>query len=255
MPLPLYGSGGRTLRTSAAIWPTCCLSIPLTIDLGRRRHLERDPLRRLQHDRVREADVQLEVGAAQRGAVADALDLEALREAVRDALDHVRDQRAREPVQRAIVAALGRPRDGDRPVLLLDLHPPGNLLAELAERPVDHHAARRERDRDAARNFDGLSADSTHALPDEADHLAADTLLCGRAAGDQAVGGGQDGDAHAAEDTREAVLASIDAAAGLRDALQVGDDALAVAAELELDGQRVEGGSSPGSLDVRKSRM
>src|SRR5262249_7748947 len=30
MPLPLYGSGGLTLRTSAAIWPTCCLFTPLT---------------------------------------------------------------------------------------------------------------------------------------------------------------------------------------------------------------------------------
>src|SRR2546421_73435 len=30
MPLPLYGSGGRTLRISAAVWPTICLSMPLT---------------------------------------------------------------------------------------------------------------------------------------------------------------------------------------------------------------------------------
>ncbi len=30
MPLPLYGSGGRTLRISAAVWPTICLSVPLT---------------------------------------------------------------------------------------------------------------------------------------------------------------------------------------------------------------------------------
>ena len=30
MPLPLYGSGLRTLRTSAANWPTACLSAPVT---------------------------------------------------------------------------------------------------------------------------------------------------------------------------------------------------------------------------------
>src|SRR5207244_3781547 len=30
MPLPLYGSGGRTLRISAAVWPTICLSVPFT---------------------------------------------------------------------------------------------------------------------------------------------------------------------------------------------------------------------------------
>src|ERR1022692_1034985 len=29
MPLPLYGSGLRTARTSAANWPTFCLSAPL----------------------------------------------------------------------------------------------------------------------------------------------------------------------------------------------------------------------------------
>ena len=29
--LGIYGSGGRTLRISAAVWPTCCLSVPLTV--------------------------------------------------------------------------------------------------------------------------------------------------------------------------------------------------------------------------------
>src|ERR1041384_8386133 len=28
-PLPLYGSGGRNARISAATWPTFCLSIPV----------------------------------------------------------------------------------------------------------------------------------------------------------------------------------------------------------------------------------
>src|SRR6267143_6616802 len=31
MPLPLYGSGGRTLRICAAVRPTRCLSAPLTV--------------------------------------------------------------------------------------------------------------------------------------------------------------------------------------------------------------------------------
>ena len=35
MPLPLYGSGGRTARISAATWPTFCLSNPLIwIEVG-----------------------------------------------------------------------------------------------------------------------------------------------------------------------------------------------------------------------------
>src|SRR4051812_17136169 len=81
--------------------------------LRRHRHLELDALAGLDLDGVRVADLQFEVGTRERGAVADALDLEALLEAVRDALDHVRDQRARQAVQRAILAALGWARDRD----------------------------------------------------------------------------------------------------------------------------------------------
>src|SRR5690348_12788382 len=73
-------------------------------DLRRSRHLEGDALARLDGDGVRVAHVQLEVGALERGAVADALDLELLLEALRDALHHVRHERARETVQRAILA-------------------------------------------------------------------------------------------------------------------------------------------------------
>ena len=81
----------------------------------------------------------------QRGAVADALDLEALLEALGDALDHVRDQRARQAVQRAVLAAVGRPRDARRRLLLRDRHAQRDVLRELAERPVDLHAAGRRR--------------------------------------------------------------------------------------------------------------
>src|SRR5713101_2429553 len=54
-------------------------------DLRRDRHLEGDPLRRLHHDGMGEADVQPEIGALQRRAIADALQLEALLESLRDA--------------------------------------------------------------------------------------------------------------------------------------------------------------------------
>ena len=70
------------------------------------------------------------------GAVADALDLEVLLEALGDALDHVRDEGAGEAVQRAIVTAVGRSRHVEDAVLLRDLHPHGNLLLERAERPL-----------------------------------------------------------------------------------------------------------------------
>src|SRR5215210_5981359 len=75
--------------------------------------------------------------------------------------------------------------------------------------------------------------------PDEADDLAADSLLGGRAARHDSLGRGQDRRAHASEHARQAILARVDAAARLGDALEVGDDALAVLAELELDDERV----------------
>src|SRR5262249_28633499 len=75
--------------------------------------------------------------------------------------------------------------------------------------------------------------------PDKADNFAADALLLGGAARDQAVGGGQDRDAHAAEHAGKPVLACVDAASRLRDALQVRDHPLAAAAELEVDDERL----------------
>src|SRR5436190_4613479 len=76
--------------------------------------------------------------------------------------------------------------------------------------------------------------------PDETDHFAADALLLGRAARHHAARGGQDRDAHAAEDARQAVLARVDAPARLGDALEAGDHALAVAPVLEVDDEVVE---------------
>src|SRR5262249_7149125 len=69
---------------------------PANDDLCRRRHLERDAFARLDLHGVRVADLELEIGSGHRGTVANALNLEALLEALRDALDHVRDERARE---------------------------------------------------------------------------------------------------------------------------------------------------------------
>src|SRR6478672_11101582 len=81
---------------------------PLDEDLRWRRHLEGDAGARLDRHGVRVADAELEVGALERGAVTDALDLELLLEALRDALDHVRHERPRQAVQRPVLPALGR---------------------------------------------------------------------------------------------------------------------------------------------------
>ena len=135
---------------------------PADDDLGRLRDLELDPLRRLDRDRVRVAERHLEVLAFQLRAVADALDLEPLLEAVGDALDHVRDQAAGQPVQGAVLAAVGRARDGDGAVRLLDLHVRREAWLELALRALDGDAARGDLDRDGLGDGDWLSSDSAH---------------------------------------------------------------------------------------------
>src|SRR5438270_6367527 len=131
-------------------------------DLRRRGDLEADARPRLDRDGMGIADLQLEVGALERSAIADALDLEALLEALRHALDHVRDERAREPVEGAVLAALGRAGDDELSVALLDLHPRRHLLRQLAERPVHLHAAGRDGDVDARGNLDWPVSDSAH---------------------------------------------------------------------------------------------
>src|SRR6186997_3689085 len=78
------------------------------------------------------------------------------------------------------------------------------------------------------------------ALPDDGHDLAADTALGGGAVGDETVRGGQDRGAHSAEHARQAILARVDAASGLRDALEIRDHALAAAPVLQLHDEVVE---------------
>src|ERR1700710_669103 len=113
---------------------------------------------------MRIADLQLDVFALQRGAIADALDLEALLEALSDALDHVRDQSARRAVQLTVGGALGRTAHGDRAVLLLDLHPVRDHLLERAERARNGDAAGLQLNAHAGGDFEGCSSDSAHAI-------------------------------------------------------------------------------------------
>src|SRR4029079_4490646 len=77
-------------------------------------------------------------------------------------------------------------------------------------------------------------------LPDEANDFAADSFLFRGARGDQAGRRGQNRHTHSAEHARQAILARVDTAAGLRDPLEVGDDPLAAPAVLQLDDQGIE---------------
>src|SRR5215211_6078484 len=96
--LALVGLGRAHLADLRGDLADLLLVDALHDDLGRHRNFERDPLRRLDHDRMRVADVELDRRSAQGGAVADAVELEALLETLGDALDHVRDQRSRQAV-------------------------------------------------------------------------------------------------------------------------------------------------------------
>src|SRR5918999_2620010 len=81
----------------------------------------------------------------------------------------------------------------------------------------------------------------TLSSPNETDDLAADTELLGTPARDDAGGRRHDRHAHPAEDARQAVLVRIHAPAGLGHPPEVRDDPLAVASELELDYEGIEG--------------
>src|SRR5919198_2766761 len=78
------------------------------------------------------------------------------------------------------------------------------------------------------------------SLPDETDDFAADSALGRRAARDEAARRRQDRRPHPAEHARQAILARVDPATGLRDPPEPGDHALAIAPELELDDQGIE---------------
>src|SRR5712691_5213182 len=73
------------------------------------------------------------------------------------------------------------------------------------------------------------------SLPDEAHDFAPDSLLFCSPARDEPIRRREDRDAHPAEHARQAVLARVYTAAGLRDPLQVGDHPLAAPPVLQLD--------------------
>ena len=78
MPLPLYGSGLRSLRMFAATSPTFCLSIPLTVSLVGLSTVNEMPVGGVDLDRVAVAERELEALALGLDPVADADDLQAL---------------------------------------------------------------------------------------------------------------------------------------------------------------------------------
>src|SRR3954463_8142908 len=84
------------------------------------------------------------------------------------------------------------------------------------------------------------------ALPDLRDELAAVAAAARVVAGHQAVGSGDDCGAHAAEHARDVLRGDVGAAAGLRHALQPGDDRRAALRVLEAHVQLL---ADAGALD------
>src|SRR6185295_18487888 len=116
---------------------------------GRALDLEADALGRVDLDRVAVAQVQLELAAVERGAIADARDLEALPIAVADPDHHVIDEGPREAVELLVGLLLGRAGDHDGGRLAGDGHvrverpaegPLGALDRDVP--PVDGHVDR-----------------------------------------------------------------------------------------------------------------
>jgi hypothetical protein len=138
------------------------LVVALDDDARRDRNLELDPLRRLDRHRVGVAEGQLKVAPLQERAITDALNLERLREAGRHAFDHVRDQRAREPVKGPVLGAIGRAGDEQVAVLLDNVDRAVLALLEVASGPVHAYDLSLHRDGDGRGDGDGLSTDTGH---------------------------------------------------------------------------------------------
>ncbi len=114
---------------------------------------------------MREPGRDLEVAPLHLGAVAHTDDLQALLEALGHALDHVRDERAAEPVQATVEALVVRALHADLLAVDDDLDPRVQPLRELAPRALHgDDTVVGDRDVDAGGDRDGLLADPAHAI-------------------------------------------------------------------------------------------
>jgi hypothetical protein len=152
-------------------------------------HRERDARRRGDHNRVREAESELEVRTLGDHAVTGAGDLQALTVALGDADDHVGDQRAGQAVQFLGPALVVRAHDvDDAAVAVLGGDRLGKLVRELALRALDSDGRAVDLHLDAARHRDRLTSDSRHwrpSSPDEGEDFPAHPSFAGLPVGEQ----------------------------------------------------------------------
>src|SRR4029453_2100426 len=246
MPLPLYGSGGRTARTSAAVWPTCCLSMPFTstsVWLGT--------------SNVIPAGGSTTTGCEKPTCSSSACPRSAAREPhprissrfskpfVTPSTMFATSERVRPWRARSSPRSVGRETCSAPSVCSIFIRGEPRWVSSASGPLTITRPGSTETPTPAGISIGFLPIllnasslahceKSTDFSPDETDDLAADAFALSRPARDEAFGRGHDRRAHSPQNARQAILASVHAAARVRDALQVGEDALTVRTELEF---------------------
>src|SRR6185436_3096025 len=125
-------------------------------------HGDLDPRGDLELDGMREAEVERHRLPGDLRAIADAVDLEVLREPLRHALDGVREERPREPVERALALRVVAPLHEDLALLDRGGDPARERLGQPALRALDLDGPVLERDLHALRHGNRKPADAGH---------------------------------------------------------------------------------------------
>src|SRR5262249_34786818 len=123
-----------------------------------------DPFGDREPDRMRVAQGEDDVLAFDLRLVSDSLDLEILREPVRNAFDRIRDEAAHETMQRPVLLLVRRALDLDVAVVDLGGDPAGQRHGQLSLGALDGHRATGHGDLHALGDRDGFSSDSRHRV-------------------------------------------------------------------------------------------
>src|SRR6478736_661097 len=192
-------------------------------------HRDLDLIRNGVVDRVRETEAQVHDLAGDGSLETDALNLKLLDEAVRDALDHVIDERAAQTMQRLSLRIFTSAADDDLVAFDLQAGALRQFPVELALRAFDVNFLPFDLDLDFGRDGNRLFSNTRHkirSLPDVAEQFSADVLLAGFLAGHHTFGGGNhchtEATAHAGDFGRTDIITQTRRA----DALDPFDDAL-----------------------------
>src|SRR5512140_1564244 len=199
-----------------------------------------DALGHRKRDLVREPDAEHDVVPLDLGLEADADEVDLPLEAVRHAEDRVLKERAVQSVESLVLLLLAAAHEAQETVLLLDGHARENRRHDGALRPLDRDGRARDLDVHSLGNGDGFLTDSRHlrSSPHRADDFAADAALLRVVAGEEALRGGDDGDAEAAEDLGKLVLPRVEAPAGLARPRQPVDDRVPRVVVLQVEPQQ-----------------